>query len=108
MKSGRKRVRRLMRQMGLTALYRKPQTSSPDGSHRIYPYRPDAEVSIIWWRSWTGRRAPCFRGGCQITQDSAFCREALQEALARDGKPDIFNTDQSICTTFRMDGRRIR
>ena len=35
---GRKRVRRLMRLMGLTALYRKPHTSSPDGSHRIYPY----------------------------------------------------------------------
>ena len=38
MKSGRKRARRLMRQMGLTAIYRKPHTSSPDGSHRIYPY----------------------------------------------------------------------
>ena len=36
---GRKRVRRLMRLMGLTAIYRKPHTSSPDGSHRVYPYR---------------------------------------------------------------------
>ena len=97
---GRKRVRRLMRQMGLTALYRKPQTSSPDGSHRVYPYRlghlrierPNqvwcADVTYIPMQrgfhylvaimDWATRTVLSWR--LSNTQDSAFCREALQEA----------------------------
>ena len=118
---GRKRVRRLMRQMGLTAIYRKPHTSSPDGSHRIYPYllghrtidRPNqvwcADVTYIPMQrgflylvavmDWATRTVLSWR--LSNTQDSAFCREALQEALARYGRPEIFNTDQGSQFTSR-------
>ncbi len=118
---GRKRVRRLMRQMGLTAIYRKPQTSSPDGSHRIYPYRlghlrierPNqvwcADVTYIPMQrgflylvaimDWATRTVLSWR--LSNTQDSAFCREALREALARYGRPEIFNTDQGSQFTSR-------
>ena len=44
----------------------------------------------IWWRSWTGRRAMSWRGGCRTPWMAGFC----VEALSRYGKPEIFNTDQ--------------
>ena len=118
---GRKRVRRLMRQMGLTAIYRKPHTSSPDGSHRIYPYRlghlrierPNqvwcTDVTYIPMQrgflylvtimDWATRTVLSWR--LSNTQDTAICREALQEALARYGRPEIFNTDQGSQFTSR-------
>ena len=118
---GRKRVRRLMRQMGLTAIYRRPRTSSPDGSHRVYPYRlrhlkierPNqvwcADMTYIPIRrgflylvaimDWATRTVLAWR--LSNTQDSSICREALQEALERYGRPEIFNTDQGSQFTSR-------
>ena len=111
---GRKRVRRLMRVMGLTAIYQKPRTSRPDPTHRIYPYllrgltieRADqvwcTDVSYIPMRhgflylvaimDWWSRRVLSWR--LSNTLDVEFCVEALEEALARHGRPEIFNTDQ--------------
>ena len=111
---GRKRIRRLMRQMGLTAIYRKPRTSKPNPAHRIYPYllrdlridRPNhvwsADITFIPMRrgfqylvvimDWATRTALSWR--LSNTLDSDFCVEALQEALAKYGSPEIFNTDQ--------------
>jgi len=109
----RKRVRRLMRTMGLKAIYRRPRTSQPAPGHKIYPYllsgmkitRPNQVwasdityipmargflylVAIIDWYS---RYVLSWR--LSNTLDAGFCIEALQEAL-RKGKPEIFNTDQ--------------
>ena len=110
----RKRVQRLMRQMGIMALYPKPRTSRPGKGHKIYPYRlrglaierpnqvwasdityiPMARgfaylVAIIDWYS---RKVLAWR--LSNTLDSDFCVEALEEALHRYGRPEIFNTDQ--------------
>jgi len=95
----RKRVRRLMRLMGLKAIYRRPKTSKPAPGHKIYPYllggvkitRPNqvwaADITYI----------PMARGvlswRLSNTLDASFCVEALEEALKR-GRPEIFNTDQ--------------
>ena len=109
----RKRVRRLMRIMGLKAIYRRPRTSKPASGHKIYPYllrgmkitRPNQVwatdityipmargflylVAIIDWYS---RYVISWR--LSNTLDTGFCVEALEEALKK-GKPDIFNTDQ--------------
>jgi len=109
----RKRVRRLMRIMGLKAIYRRPRTSKPASGHKIYPYllrgmkitRPNQVwatdityipmargflylVAIIDWYS---RYVLSWR--LSNTLDTGFCVEALEEALKK-GKPDIFNTDQ--------------
>jgi putative transposase len=111
---GRHRVRRLMRRMGLEAIYRAPKTSTPHPEHRIYPYllrnvavtRPDqvwcADISYIPVRrgflylvaimDWASRHVLAWR--LSNTMDAGFCVEALQEALERYGKPEIFNTDQ--------------
>ena len=111
---GRKRIRRLMRQMGLTAIYRKPRTSKPDPAHRIYPYllrnvrihRPNqvwcADITYIPMQrgfqylvaimDWATRTVLSWR--LSNTLDSDFCTEALAEALAQYGRPKIFNTDQ--------------
>jgi len=109
----RKRVRRLMRIMGLKAIYRRPRTSKPAPGHKIYPYllggmeitRPNQVwatdityipmargflylVAIIDWYS---RYVLSWR--LSNTLDSGFCVEALEEALKK-GSPEIFNTDQ--------------
>jgi len=111
---GRKRMRRLMRKMGLAALYQAPKTSTPHPEHRIYPYllrhvaidRPDhvwcADITYIPMRrgflylvaimDWASRKVLAWR--LSNTMDSDFCVSALEEALARHGKPAIFNTDQ--------------
>ena len=111
---GRHRVRRLMRLMGLEAIYRAPKTSVPHPEHRTYPYllkglaidRPDyvwcADITYIPVRrgflylvaimDWATRRVLAWR--LSNTLDARFCVEALNEALARYGKPEIFNTDQ--------------
>jgi putative transposase len=109
----RKRVRRLMRLMGLRAIYRRPRTSRPGAGHKIYPYllsglkitRPNqvwsADITFIPMArgflylvviiDWYSRYALSWR--LSNTLDAGFCVEALEEAL-RKGKPEIFNTDQ--------------
>lgn len=111
---GRHRVRRLMRLMGLEAIYQAPKTSAPHPAHRIYPYllrnvamdRPDhvwcADITYIPVRrgflylvaimDWATRHVLAWR--LSNTMDARFCMEALNEALAEYGKPEIFNTDQ--------------
>jgi putative transposase len=110
----RKRVQRLMRQMGLAALYPKRRTSSPGEGHKVYPYllrgltieRPNqvwaADICyvpmakgfmyLVAIMDWHSRRVLSWR--LSNTLDSAFCVEALEEALSRHGTPEIFNTDQ--------------
>jgi putative transposase len=111
---GRKRVRRLMRQMGIEALYRKPNTSRRHAAHPIYPYllrNLSIERSNHVWATdityipmrrgfvylvaivdWYSRRVLAWRLSNTLTTD--FCIEALEEAIARYGTPEIFNTDQ--------------
>ena len=110
----RNRVRRLMRKMGLRAIYQKPNTSAPHPEHRIYPYllrdlqivRPNqvwcTDITYIPMRrgflylvavmDWQSRRVLSWR--LSNTMDVGFCVEALEEAMARHGRPEIFNTDQ--------------
>jgi putative transposase len=111
---GRTHVRTLMRRMGIEALYRRPRTSKPAPGHKIYPYllrelaitRPNqvwaADITYIPMArgfvylvvvlDWFSRRALSWR--VSITLEADFCVEALEEALARHGKPEIFNSDQ--------------
>jgi putative transposase len=111
---GRKRIQRLMRQMGLAAIYQAPKTSRPHPDHRIYPYllrattidQPNqvwcADICYIPMRrgflylvaimDWATRKVLSWR--LSNTMDSRFCVEALEEALAQYGGPEIFNTDQ--------------
>jgi len=113
-KVNRKRVQRLMRLMGLEAIYPKPKTSKPHPGHRIYPYllkglninRPDmvwaTDITFIPLRhgfmylvavmDWHSRKVLSWR--LSNTLDSDFCVSALQEAIVRYGCPEIFNTDQ--------------
>nr|WP_258051823.1 IS3 family transposase [Mesorhizobium sp. INR15] len=118
---GRKRVRRLMRKIGLSPIYQAPKTSTPHPQHRIYPYllrhlaieRPDqvwcADVTYIPMRrgflylvavmDWFSRKVLAWR--LSNTMDADFCVAALEEAIARYGRPDMFNTDQgSQFTSF--------
>jgi len=111
---GRRRVRRLMARMGLSAIYQRPRTSTAHPQHRIYPYllrelaieRPNhvwcADVTYVPMRrgflylvaimDWASRKVLAWR--LSNTMDAGFCVAALEEALARFGKPEIFNTDQ--------------
>ena len=111
---GRKRVRRLMAKMGLAAVYQRPKTTVPHREHKIWPYllrnkvidRPNqvwcADITYIPLRrgflylaavmDWTSRKVLSWR--LSNTMDVEFCREALEEALALHGRPEIFNTDQ--------------
>ncbi len=111
---GRTRVRRLMRIMGLQAIYQKPRTSTPNTHHQVYPYLlrglPITRANQVWCADIT--YIPMHRGFMYLvavmdwhtravlswrlsnTIDSSFCVEALEEALSRYGKPEIFNTDQ--------------
>jgi putative transposase len=110
----RKRVQRLMRQMGLESVAPQPQTSSPAPEHPIYPYllrRLSIErVNQVWAADityipmargfaylvaiidWYSRRVLSWR--LSNTLETSFCIEALDEALGRFGTPEIFNTDQ--------------
>jgi len=109
----RKRVRRLMRIMGLRAIYRRPRTSEPGLGHKIYPYllksmkitRPNqvwaADITyipmtrgflyLVAVMDWYSRYVLSWR--LSNTLDTEFCVAALEEAL-RKGRPEIFNTDQ--------------
>ena len=110
----RKRVQRLMRQMGLSALYPKPRTSQPGAGHKVYPYllkglsieRPNQVwasdicyipmaqgfLYLVAIQDWASRKVLSWR--LSNTMDASFCVEALAEALAQYGPPAIFNTDQ--------------
>lgn len=110
----RKRVRRLMVRMGLQAVYQRPKTTVPHPERKIWPYlprdrtidRPDqvwcADITYIPMRrgflylvavmDWASRRVPAWR--LSNTMDVEFCIEALEDAMARHGRPEIFNTDQ--------------
>jgi putative transposase len=111
---GRQHVATLMRRMGIEAIYRRPNTSKPALGHKIYPYllrkvpvtRPDQvwamDITYIPMArgfvylgavvDWFSRRVLSWR--VSITMETEFCAEALEEALAHHGKPEIFNTDQ--------------
>ena len=111
---GRRRVVTLMKRMGMEALYRRPNTSKPAPGHKIYPYllrkleitRPDQVwamdityvpmargfVYLAAVIDWYSRRVLAWRVSITMTAD--FCVAAVEEALARHGKPDIINTDQ--------------
>ncbi len=111
---GRKRVRRLMAKMGLAAVCQRPRTTVPHPEHRIWPYllrglaidRPDqvwcADITYIPMRrgflylvavmDWASRMVLAWR--LSNTMEADFCIEALEEALARCGRPEICNTDQ--------------
>jgi putative transposase len=111
---GRDHVRTLLRQMGLEAIFPKPNLSKPNKAHEVYPYllkdvdiiRPNqvwsADITYIRLAhgfaylvaiiDWYSRAVLSWR--LSNTLDSGFCVEALQEALTKYGKPGIFNSDQ--------------
>ena len=111
---GRDHVITLMRRMGIEALYRRPNTSKPAPGHKIYPYllrdmkveRPNQVwatdityipmargfVYLVAVVDWHTRRVLSWRLSIAMTVD--FCLEAVEEALAKYGKPEIFNSDQ--------------
>jgi putative transposase len=113
-KTGRRHVKTLMKRMGIEALYRRPRTTKPEPGHKIYPYllrgmaitRPDQVwamdityipmargfVYLAVVLDWFSRRVLSWR--VSITMEAAFCVETLEDAIARHGKPNIFNTDQ--------------
>ncbi|MBP2312938.1 putative transposase [Azospirillum soli] len=122
---GRKRVRRLMAKMGLAAVYQRPRTTVPHPEQKIWPYllrnlvidRPNqvwcADITYIPMRrgflyvvavmDWATRKVLAWR--LSNTMDVEFCIAALEEALARYGRPEIFNTDQgSQFTSPRFTG----
>lgn len=112
----RKRVRRLMRVMGLEAIYQKPNTSRQHPEHKVYPYllrglpieRPNqvwcADITyipmakgfvyLVAVMDWFSRRVLAWR--LSIGMDTDFCVEALREAIERYGQPEVFNTDQGV------------
>ena len=111
---GRHRVRRLMRLMRLVPIYQEPNTSKKHPQHKIWPYllrnavidRPNqvwcADITYIPMRrgflylvaimDWHSRKVLAWR--LSNSMDADFCVEALEEALAKHGRPEIFNTDQ--------------
>ena len=120
-KIGRRHVKTLMRRMGIEALYRRPRTTKPEPGHKIYPYllrgmditRPNQVwamdityipmahgfVYLAVVLDWFSRRVLSWR--LSITMEEEFCVETLEDALARHGKPEIFNTDQGSQGGFK-------
>lgn len=112
-KVGRKHVRTLMKRMGIEAIYRRPNTSKPAPGHKIYPYLlrnlPITRPNQVWAMDityipmtrgfiylaavvdWFSRRVLASR--VSISLEAEFCVEAVKEALARYGKPEIFNME---------------
>ena len=121
-KVNRKRIQRLMRLMGIEAVYPKPRTSRPHPQHRVYPYllrdltidRSNqvwaADITyvpmacgfmyLVAIMDWHSRKILAWR--VSNTLEPSFCVEALQEALGRFGAPEIFNTDQGAQFTSNM------
>jgi putative transposase len=113
-KVGRRHVKTVMNRMGIEALYRRPRTTKPEPGHKIYPYllhgleikRPNQvwamDITYIAMAKgfvylavvldWFSRRVLSWR--VSITMEASFCVETLEEALAKHGGPEIFNTDQ--------------
>ena len=113
-KVGRLHVSTLMKRMGLEALYRRPNTSKPTPGHKVYPYllrnlsvvRPNQvwamDITYIPMArgfvylaavvDWFSRKVLAWK--LSITLSADFCIEALEEALVRHGRPEIFNSDQ--------------
>ena len=113
-KVGRRHVKTLMQRMGIEALYRRPRTTKPEPGHKIYPYLlrgvEITRANQVWAMDityipmargfvylavvldWFSRRVLSWR--LSITMEAAFCVETLEDAMARHGKPEIFNTDQ--------------
>ena len=113
-KVGRLHVSTLMKRMGIAAIYRRPNTSKPAPGHKIYPYLlrklPVTRPNQVWATDityipmatgfvylvavidWFSRKVLSWK--LSISLDTAFCIEAVEEALAGYGKPEIFNTDQ--------------
>lgn len=111
---GRHRVRRLMAKMGLEAIYKRPRTSQPHPQHPVFPYllrkmqigRPNqvwcADITFVPVRNgflylvaimdWASRKVLSWR--LSNTMHADFCVEALNEAIAKYGPPEIMNTDQ--------------
>jgi putative transposase len=111
---GRELVATMMRRMGIEALYRRPNTSKPADGHKIYPYLlrdlPVERPNQVWAMDityipmargfvylaavvdWFSRRVLAWR--LSITMEVEFCLDAVEDALARYGRPEIFNTDQ--------------
>jgi len=111
---GRRHVATLMAKMGIEALYRKPNTSKPHPGHKVYPYLLRGltieRANHVWatdityipmacgWVylcaivDWASRRVLAHR--VSISMDASFCVEALEEAFAKYGQPEIFNSDQ--------------
>src|SRR5471032_96027 len=112
--TGRQRVARMMKRMGIEALYRRPNTSKPAPGHKIYPYLLHGlavrRVNQVWAMDityipmargfvylaavvdWFSRRVLSWR--VSIPMEASFCIETLEDALTTHGKPDILNTDQ--------------
>ena len=110
----RKRVQRLMRRLGLVAIYQRPNTSKPAAAHKVYPYLLGGiaieRVNQVWCSDvtyipmakgflylvvimdWVSRAVLAWR--LSNTLGAEFCVEALEQALTRYGRPEIFNTDQ--------------
>jgi putative transposase len=120
--AGRLHVATLMRRMGIEAIYRRPNTSKPAPGHMIFPYllrkltvtRPNQvwamDITYIPMArgfvylaavvDWASRKVLAWK--LSITLETEFCLEAVEEALAHYGKPEIFNTDsQRINASFR-------
>ena len=117
----RKHIQRLMRLMGLEAIYPKPKTSQPHPEHKIYPYllrdlvidHPNqvwaADITyipmargfmfLVAVMDWYSRKVLSFR--LSNTLDTDFCLEAVEEAIRTYGPPEIFNTDQGTQFTSR-------
>jgi len=113
-KVNRKRIQRLMRLMGIEAIYPKPRTSRPHPGHKVYPYllrnlnidRPNqvwtADITyipmargsmyLIVVMDWYSRKVLSWR--LSNTLEAYFCVAALEDALLQHGRPEIFNTDQ--------------
>jgi putative transposase len=111
---GRGHVATLMKKMAIKAIYRRPSTSKPAPGHKIYPYLlrklPAVRPNQVWATDisyvpmargfvylvaivdWFSRKVLAWR--VSLTMEADFCVEALEEALARYGKSEIFNTDQ--------------
>jgi putative transposase len=120
---GRLHVRTLMRKMGLEALYRRPNTTKRNASHKIYPYLlrdlPITKANQVWATDityipmkqgfvylvavmdWFTRKVLSWK--LSISMEADFCVRALEEAIAKYGAPEIFNTDQGsqfTCPAF--------
>src|SRR5271168_755162 len=118
---GRERVTTMMRRMGIEAIYRRPHTSKPADGHKVYPYllrgvtieRPNQVwamdityipmargfVYLVAVVDWFTRRVLSHR--VSITMEAGFCVEALEEAIGKHGKPEIFNSDQGSQGGFK-------